>query len=671
MSNHSTKRSYCSAVSKKAAVLLLVILSSFSVNASTLKDEDCGAPTLLTVESKGTSHIIFTWTVPETLPANGYTWEIRTSGDPGSGADGFIQSGTTTSPEATALNLLPETSYTLAVRSSCSDGINSEWAVVSFFTDPLIKHEYGQIGDGIASGFSLYGPILYTGPIAPRSGSVSNMLYTSEEVDAAGIPENALITGVGFNKLTNATGEGHDPVKMRILAANSTTTAPLSITTTLADVEATHTEVLTDTAYTLPALVGWIDFNFSQSFEYTGDNLEIATAMYYNPASDATHFSTVVSWEYTTGFRDYVIGAWPISSMVDINNSAAVILNHGNPSGQFKERANIRIYYDLSAIIETVAINTPANTAAAITENQGTLQLAPTVTPSSASQDVNWVIVSGSEYASIDRNGLISAFANGVIVIRAVSMDDATIYGDISITITNQAPCNVAFPGRAEPITSVVFGGINNTSSAVLGGATPVYEDYTSVVTEVTQGESYTLTVKGNTGGNFNHHINTYIDWNRNNSFEDEGEAYVVGNIQNSNGLDNVTASASITIPADGLTGNIRMRIIKKFNSDALPCNTLGYGQAEDYTLNVNEVNMGIGDQDQNKVAVYPNPFTDTIQLRTTENITTVEAFNYLGQSVGKATGNEINLASLSSGIYILRIDFQNGSSAAVKVLKK
>lgn len=670
MSNHYNPRSYNNAIAKKAAVFLFVILSAFNLGAATLQNEDCGAPIFVTVNTIGTSHITFNWTPPASVPENGYYWEIRTAGDPGSGTEGFVQSGSTTAPEAVALNLTPGTTYTLSVRSSCATGVYSEWSIVSFFTRSTLSNEAGQIGQGIEVSLSLYGPILYIGA-TPRKGSVSNMLFTAEELADMGIPENAFITGIGFNKTTNATSVGYTPSRMRVLLANSTTISPLSLTTTLADVEATHTEVMDNDAFVLDATIGWIDFNFEQSFQYTGENLEIATAMYHNLANtdNNNYFSGLVSWQYTSGYKDYMIGAWPLPT-VDINNPAAVVLSHNSGGGQFKDRPNIRIYYQVSGAVDAVTINS-ATAASEITENQGTLQLAATVSPSTASQDVSWEILSGAEFASIDHNGLITAFANGTLVIRAVAMDDNTKFSEIAITITNQAPCNVAFPAQTEPITLVQFSGINNPSSALSGGTTPAYEDFTAIAGEVTKGQSYTLTVKGNTSGNFSHHINAYIDWNRNNSFEDEGEAYIVGNIQNSTGLDNTAATLSITIPVTAAIGNTRMRVIKKFNVDALPCNSLGYGQAEDYTLSVNDINMGIGNPETATIAVYPNPFTDSIQLHTTEAIAKMEVFNYLGQSVAKTGTNEINLSSLSSGIYIIRVDFENGKSATAKVIKK
>src|SRR6185503_15999214 len=141
-------------------------------------------------------------------------------------------------------------------------------------------------------------------------------------------------------------------------------------------------------------------------------------------------------------------------------------------------------------------------------------------------------------------------------------------------------------PSNVEPITLVNFSNINNATSATLNG-TPALENFTSIVGNVSKGQSYTMTVKGNTDGNFTTRIDVYIDWNQDGDLTDAGEAFFIGTIVNSTGLDAIQASASIAIPATALDGNTRMRVMKKFSTSALPCNNTGFGQAEDYTLNV------------------------------------------------------------------------------------
>ncbi|MEO8934656.1 MAG: GEVED domain-containing protein [Xanthomarina sp.] len=170
--------------------------------------------------------------------------------------------------------------------------------------------------------------------------------------------------------------------------------------------------------------------------------------------------------------------------------------------------------------------------------------------------------------------------------------------------------CNVAFPSNVEPITLVNFGDINNTTSATING-TPALEDFTAQATTVNQGESYPITIKGNTDGSFTSRIVVYIDWNQDGIFDNSvgsPEMYELPSIVGSTGVDTKKSEGLIEVPASAMLGNTRMRVIKKFNTVPTPCNTAGYGQAEDYTitvdpaLSINENSMLVGTR------LYPNP---------------------------------------------------------------
>lgn len=166
------------------------------------------------------------------------------------------------------------------------------------------------------------------------------------------------------------------------------------------------------------------------------------------------------------------------------------------------------------------------------------------------------------------------------------------LLGLLSLLINNAAfaqfpapYCGETFPSGVEPITRVTFAGINNTSPAAIGG-TP-HQNFTSIVGNVVLGLSYPISVQGNTDGNFTTHVRVFIDFNNNGLFTDPGETFTVGTIVNSTGTDGITANSSITIPLTANTGQIRMRVHKRFSVAGTPCNTTGFGEAEDYTLNI------------------------------------------------------------------------------------
>src|SRR5690554_4832662 len=126
--------------------------------------------------------------------------------------------------------------------------------------------------------------------------------------------------------------------------------------------------------------------------------------------------------------------------------------------------------------------------------------------------------------------------------------------------------------------------------------------DKTDVVVEITAGDTYTISVEGNANGDFETNIVAFIDWNQNGILDDAGEIYELGTLENSTGYDGVSVSMDITVPADAVPGQTRVRITKTYFdefSDPIinPCGIEfdpwgmgiypGYGQALDFTVNV------------------------------------------------------------------------------------
>lgn len=72
----------------------------------------------------------FDWVAPIIAPTEGYEYEVRTSGIAGSGANGLVTSGAVQQGITTAMinGLLPNTTYTVFVRSKCSDTNFSSWS---------------------------------------------------------------------------------------------------------------------------------------------------------------------------------------------------------------------------------------------------------------------------------------------------------------------------------------------------------------------------------------------------------------------------------------------------------------------------------------------------------------------------------------------------------------
>lgn len=326
--------------------------------------------------------------------------------------------------------------------------------------------------------------------------------------------------------------------------------------------------------------------------------------------------------------------------------------------------------------VASISITTENDVEPEISIEAGTLQLYATAAPIEANQEVTWSISSGTTFATISSEGLVTAIQNGTVTVKATSNENSSIFDQLQIIITNQpiAFCVPAFGSGVEPITYVGLSDtdIDNPTSASTSGNS-AYEDFTSIIGNVNRGEIYTLTVKGNTAGNYKSNIKVYFDWNNSGTFE-QSEGTTIGLIENSNGEDETEVSADIEIPYDAVIGQIRMRVLKRYVTvptfDIPACNNGGYGQAEDYTLNIQE-SLGTGNFDNNSLRIYPNPATDFVNIESGTAIKEVQVYNQLGQLVFSQKDNRINLSDVASGIYMLHISLENGTFTTQKIIKK
>src|SRR5690606_3908656 len=123
---------------------------------------------------------------------------------------------------------------------------------------------------------------------------------------AAGINNGDLITAIAYNKGT--AGNFLIPAQYTIRMGNTLTTPPLTgtIASDWPTILATHTTVFTDNNFNIPATAGWVTITLNTPFLYTGGSLEISSEQEMTGGS--TGATDKFTWEYTTGFSDYIIG---------------------------------------------------------------------------------------------------------------------------------------------------------------------------------------------------------------------------------------------------------------------------------------------------------------------------------------------------------------------------
>ncbi len=244
---------------------------------------------------------------------------------------------------------------------------------------------------------------------------------------------------------------------------------------------------------------------------------------------------------------------------------------------------------------------------------------------------------------------------------------------DTNGTILNSCSFNVVLTdsycdpssvnNTGEPITLVNVADINNASSE---SSIADYEDFTSVIGNVEIDSSYTTTFKGLTNGNYDNYFSVYVDWNQDGFFNDNDERYEMGYITNSSGIDTIQTTGTLSVPSNALVGQTTMRVIKNyFEYSVSPCFiSSGYGQVEDYKLNVTSNPTGIDQINSTNIRLYPNPVSGILNISNTEKIKSVSIYDILGQKmiVENLNGlnSQIDLSKLSNGIYFVKVIVEN-----------
>jgi hypothetical protein len=168
-------------------------------------------------------------------------------------------------------------------------------------------------------------------------------------------------------------------------------------------------------------------------------------------------------------------------------------------------------------------------------------------------------------------------YENGLCYLLSEASGDFTTAG----VMTCSSHCLSS--GNMVRQTATTFVGINMLSNT--SGKTLPYNDYTDLETYLIKENSYQISVKVNTDGDYNVETNVWIDWNNDCDFDDAGEYYDMGNAKNvSNGYTNLSP-LNFTVPVNAINGKVKMRVSAKRDSDPTSCQIDYDGEVEDYSL--------------------------------------------------------------------------------------
>ncbi|TSE08509.1 endonuclease [Aquimarina algiphila] len=213
-----------------------------------------------------------------------------------------------------------------------------------------------------------------------------------------------------------------------------------------------------------------------------------------------------------------------------------------------------------------------------------------------------------------------------------------------------------------EFIDYVGIGGIANTTQANGG-----YGDFTSQVGNLNYGDNTIVLSVGFVSASYTEHWAVWIDFNKNGSFE-ASEQVVTGSTSNPGNL-----SYNFTIPTSASSGTTRMRVSMKWNGAPTSCETFGYGEVEDYTVNIGasvsktkelaEVSIDGKLENENQIfsaQVYPNPTSSYVNLGIGDNREiSFKLTDMRGRIIksGKTTKNRIELNDVKSGMYSIELN--------------
>jgi len=216
-----------------------------------------------------------------------------------------------------------------------------------------------------------------------------------------------------------------------------------------------------------------------------------------------------------------------------------------------------------------------------------------------------------------------------------------------------------------ERIGRVAIGTINNASTGTAG-----YENFTAISTNAARGSVQTITVTPTwTGSTYAEGYAVWIDYNQNGVFTDAGELVF------SKAASTVTpASGSFTVPTTATLGATRMRVSMKYNAIPSSCETLSYGQVEDYTITIatsakqNESPIVV---ERAEIKLYPNPTTSILNVTSVSENASFKVYNVMGQTIlaDKITNGTIDVSRLTNGNYIMEIS-DNGTSTTKRFIK-
>lgn len=204
-------------------------------------------------------------------------------------------------------------------------------------------------------------------------------------------------------------------------------------------------------------------------------------------------------------------------------------------------------------------------------------------------------------------------------------------------------------------------------------GAEEGYQDYSCQYNDsIVGGTNYPIVIR--TGIDNPQDTRVWIDFNNDGVFDDSEIVF--------ESLNSYNPTGNIIIPSTGIVWDtpLRMRVLSdEVGATLSSCSDLTRGQVEDYAIKITEPEIdttSIIENNLNSISIYPNPSNGVVNINNTYNsIRSVQILAIDGQLIKKVNlenaslTTQLVLSELSNGVYLLNVEFQNGTNHTDKII--
>ena len=283
-----------------------------------------------------------------------------------------------------------------------------------------------------------------------------------------------------------------------------------------------------------------------------------------------------------------------------------------------------------------------------------------------SSDSINWTDLAGDTTESIFKNQSVEMYYRCGLTCNGQTSYSLAVF--VPMSAPTSCYCIGIFDTGCDAIDKVEFNTLSNIGTDCNTNINNYinYPANGNTTTVVWADSSYDLTFASGLGSG-NHGAAAWFDFNQDGDFQDAGEFFHISDSIPESSSDFITP---ITIPITAL-GFTRMRIRYIYNNavfQSSDCDLYGYGETEDYTIEIKNALIGLSELTEKHFYIYPTPASDYFiagVMGTTGPVNYL-LFDQVGRTLmrkSNALSEEIfNVTELKPGIYFLLIETTKGS---------